>query len=153
MNIIQTLHPPDKDYGHMKIEEPKTPFSYYAEDEEGEVNSDNEISNEIDPENLAELINRKTKKSSKSPFSFDNIDVDANKMDAEDDDDDDDEEFANETEEERSRRKEFEQKRKTHYNEFQMVKLARQLLENEMEDDDDDDAEMSRNIQSDISQV
>ena len=134
----------------MKIEEPKTPFSYYAEDEEGEVNSDNEISNEIDPENLAELINRKTKKSSKSPFSFDNIDVDANKMDAEDDDD---EEFANETEEERSRRKEFEQKRKTHYNEFQMVKLARQLLENEMEDDDDDDAEMSRNIQSDISQV
>ena len=50
MNILETYHPANKDYGHMKINEPPTPYSYF-EDSDGEPDA-SETS--IDPQMLSE---------------------------------------------------------------------------------------------------
>lgn len=115
----------------MKIEEPKTPFSYYAEDDDTHANSDTEAPKELDPENLAELLTKKTQ----NAFSFDEEEMEKCEADFEGDDED----LGELTEEERERRGDFESKRKKHYNEYQMVKLARKLLKDEMDEEDDDE--------------
>lgn len=107
----------------MKIDEPKTPYNYYSEDSEGHSDGEQKVK-EIDPENLAELLS----KTAKDTFSFDE---DATRK-FEDDDEMGEEDLAGLTEEEKEKRKNFDSKRKQHYNEYQMVKLARKLMEEEM---------------------
>lgn len=114
LNVLQTYHPPDKDYGHMKVDEPKTPYNYV---EEGDVD-------QLDAELLAEKLRVAANSRSDSV--------------SEEDEPSSEEEQEELTEEEKKRRVEFERRRKAHYNEFEAVKLARKLIEEEDEDDDEE---------------
>jgi len=115
MNIIETHHPADKDYGHMKIEEPKTPFSYLEENSET-----------LDPDVLKErMLSPKMDSPPRGAAGFDSG--------SESNGDGDCSEGAEDSEE----RKGFESKRKAHYKEYYAVKLARKLMEEEEEDEEE----------------
>merc|ERR1712002_196501 len=116
MNILATLHPPDKDYGHMKIEEPKTPYNHYEEGDSGDEHDG------LDADLLAQKIQLGGSELPKALIEPES-------------EEESEEELAPE---EREKRKWFEQKRKKHYNEFYAVKLARKLTQNDDEDDEDE---------------
>jgi len=119
-NILATLHPADKDYGFMKIEEPKTPFGTYESDEEVE-NKD-----ELDANLLAARIAAEGHKGPRQ------------RRVSEPSGDEDD--LALLSPEEREKRSAFESKRKKHYNEFYAVKMARALMQEEAEEAADSDS-------------
>jgi len=114
-NILATLHPADKDYGFMKIDEPKTPFEAYESDgdDRGE---------ELDANLLAARIVAEGHKGPR-PRRISEPSGDA-------------EDLSLLSPEDREKRRSFEAKRKKHYNEFHAVKMARALMD-ESEDDDD----------------
>lgn len=100
----------------MKVDEPKTPFNY-IDPALAEVD-------ELDANLLAEklAVAKET--------------VRRASIHCEESSDDED---LQETEEEKSKREEFENRRKLHYNEASAIKLARKLIEEEIEDETAED--------------
>lgn len=107
MNILETFHPVNKDYGHMKVDEPKTPYSEA-------VDADLVPTDELD----ANILAAKLAASMNKPPKCVEPELDGCASD----------EDMDETEEERRKRIEFEKKRKMHYNEFQVSVTQVQLV-------------------------
>ncbi|MFH4978251.1 hypothetical protein AB6A40_004960 [Gnathostoma spinigerum] len=123
MNILATHHPPDKDYGHMKIDEPKTPYhglSDSEDDSESKSGKHRRVSlvGAIDPVALTESL----RSGGGEPPAFEKVAPD-----------DDYDEEACLTPEKLAHKREFEKKRKLHYNEGAALRHARELLAQEDE--------------------
>ncbi|XP_070609975.1 protein phosphatase inhibitor 2 [Erythrolamprus reginae] len=121
MNILATYHPAGKDYGLMKIDEPSTPYHSLKEEDAG---SDAEDS----PVPTADVLAKKLAAAAQGQAPK----ILATQEDSSDEEEDDEVDL---TPEELEKKRQFEMKRKMHYNEAQNIKLARQLIAKEMHGD------------------
>uniref|UniRef100_A0A8D0HBQ1 Protein phosphatase inhibitor 2 n=1 Tax=Sphenodon punctatus TaxID=8508 RepID=A0A8D0HBQ1_SPHPU len=131
MNILATYHPEGKDYGLMKIDEPSTPYHSMVGDDDDDAVSDSESNEPLTADVLAKKL---AAAEGKGP-----------KILAPKEESSEEEEEEELTPEEREKRKQFEMKRKMHYNEGRNIKLARQLIAKELHGevvDEDEDEEM-----------
>lgn len=147
-NIQETLHPENKDYGHMKIDEPLTPFNPPINDDD--IASEDESASTshkqidllekvsrrlkeppvaIEDENVEKLLNKSDEL--RAIANETNLCEDSMMVD----------EPANSSADTSTAKSSssFEQRRKRHYNEFLAVKMAKTLWKEEEKQDDDDD--------------
>ncbi|NXL84897.1 IPP2 inhibitor, partial [Alectura lathami] len=131
MNILATYHPADKDYGLMKIDEPSTPYHSMVGDDDEDAVSDSESNEPL----KADVLSKKLAAAAEGKGP---------KIIARQEESSDEEEEEELTPEEREKKKQFEMKRKMHYNEGRNIKLARQLIAKELqgEDEEEEDEEM-----------
>ncbi|XP_004675170.1 PREDICTED: protein phosphatase inhibitor 2 isoform X2 [Condylura cristata] len=125
MNILATYHPADKDYGLMKIDEPSTPYHSMIGDDEDAL-SDSDATEVLTPDILAKKL--AAAEGSEPKYRV-------REQESSEDEDND------LSPEEQEKKRQFEMKRKLHYNEGLNIKLARQLISKDLHDDDDDDDE------------
>ncbi|KAI5281726.1 protein phosphatase inhibitor 2 [Manis pentadactyla] len=127
MNILATYHPADKDYGLMKIDEPSTPYHSMLGDDDDAL-SDSETTEALAPDILAKKL-----------AAAEGLEPKYRIHEQESSGDED----SDLSPEEKEKKRQFEMKRKLHYNEGLNIKLARQLISKDLHDDDDEDEEMS----------
>lgn len=140
MNILATYHPPDKDYGLMKIDEPSTPYNRMVgedEEEEGAL-SDSEGHSSLTADDLASKL-----------AAADGVAPRFMREEEESSEEEEEELSA----EEQAKKKQFQMMRKMHYNEGLNIKLARQLIANELEDEDEEDEDEDEEMRDDTEEA